>query len=493
MVVGLSCLAAASVLASCALDSPTAPRDLAPSADVSGLDPNPPTASLFDGRVAVCHMHGPTGSIIRVSEHALAAHLAHGDYVAALLVSHETRPTNDGIHFRRISDALGAAREGRLDRGEIVSAACRISIVVSADTYHGTASGHGAGDIENFPLIVDVPDITMRGALAMGLDRDGRATGIGTHAGETTLTPVEPLPFVANVSTPIIIANAHPGGSAGNGLRVEGFVFQSGHDPLVDAGGQAVLSIRTTGLTIRGNRVEGGFTESIDIRSGSALVQWNHLSGTAGTCDICLAGPGRFTAIGNRLLAGGIPGISVSGVVNLPLPTVVEPLEIPATAETWADVRNNQVSSHLRTPVGTGLRVDAIGTGAPNVHNTIHAIFRDNLLDNNRFGVIVHAAFPKPNTALLADVDVTFSGNVIQHSCQAKLLVSFSRHTTALGLASAPYLLNSTFNLALHGNIDWSEVWYSHPAGFGNTLIVDGETIANGARQFYDATGCPGL
>jgi hypothetical protein len=36
-------------------------------------------------------------------------------------------------------------------------------------------------------------------------------------------------------------------------------------------------------------------------------------------------------------------------------------------------------------------------------------------------------------------------------------------------------------------------VWYGHPAGFGNTLLVDGTPIANGNRQFYDAVGCPGL
>jgi hypothetical protein len=55
-----------------------------------------------------------------------------------------------------------------------------------------------------------------------------------------------------------------------------------------------------------------------------------------------------------------------------------------------------------------------------------------------------------------------------------------------------PYLLNSTFNLALNGNLSWDDAWYSHPEGFGNTLVVDGQVIANGTRQFYDATGCPG-
>ena len=79
---------------------------------------------------------------------------------------------------------------------------------------------------------MDVPDITLHGALVMALDADGRATGASTSGEETVLTPVEPLPFVNLLSTPIIVANAHPGGSAGNGLVVEGFVFQSGNAPL---------------------------------------------------------------------------------------------------------------------------------------------------------------------------------------------------------------------------------------------------------------------
>jgi len=447
--------------------------------------------ALQSDRVSVCHAQDARSRILEVGLPALADHLAHGDYVTTLLVSHAGLPAN-GVNFGRITDALAAARSGRLARGELVTAACRITIVVSAETYQGTA-GVASGAVEQFPLVFDVPQITLRGALVMGLDGTGRATGTGTGDEETTLTPVEPLPFVGGLSTPIVVANAHPGGSAGNGLIVTGFVFQSGHNPAVDAGGQGVLSVRTTDLTVKGNRFEGGFTESIDIRSGAVAVVENHLLGGAGTCDICLAGPGSFVATGNRLGTGGIPGIIVAGMVNLPLPAGVEPYDLPATAETWAVVRNNEVHDHLRLPVGSGIRVDGLGIGAPNVHNTVHADIRDNLLVNNRFGMIVHAGFVVANTGRRSDVDVSISGNVFQQSCQANMLVSLARHTTALGISNTLYLLNSTFSLSLNGNLDWNDVWYGHPAGFGNTLIVDGNTIDNGIRQFYDAAGCPNL
>jgi hypothetical protein len=105
---------------------------------------------------------------------------------------------------------------------------------------------------------------------------------------------------------------------------------------------------------------------------------------------------------------------------------------------------------------------------------------------NNRFAMMVEAAFPMPNTLRKGDIELTLHGNVLSESCQNNFLVSFSRHRTALGLNTDPYLLNSSYTLSLGGNIAWDDVWYSHPAGFGNTLTVDGVVIPNGSRVAYD-------
>jgi hypothetical protein len=472
------------ILASCTADVPVAPRTnraalaLAPAA----------------GKVNVCHKPSDGGQILGIGVAGLADHLGHGDYISTLIVNHDAEQAADGAHFATIGDALAAATASRIAAGETLAGACRITILVSSGTFQGTA-GTATGTLEHFPLVVDAPDITLRGALAMALDADGRATGQGTTSDETVLAPVEPLVFDGSVSMPIIIANGHEGGSAGNGLTVQGFVFQSGNDPASGgAGGQAILTLRVTRLAIVGNRFEGGFTESVDLRATSADVMDNHLAGTAGTCDLCLAGPGSFTVGGNRLLAGGIPGISVSPAVGLPVPDVIEPYALPATAEVWADIRNNSVSDHLRIPVGVGIRMDAVGVQAPNVHGSIHAVVQDNLLADNRFGMIVHAAFPAANTDRRGDVDLTLGGNVFEGSCQADLFVSFARHQTGLGIdpKPRPYLLGSTFRLTLEGNLSWDDAWFSHPDGFGNTLVVDGQVMANGSRNFYDAVGCPG-
>jgi hypothetical protein len=473
--------AVCALVASCTSDLPTFAPDRLPAYSIGHSD----------RKVEVCHRPGTDSQVLEIAAAAVPAHLAHGDYITTLRVSHEPDEPADGAHFVTIGDAISAARASRMGAEEMTAGACRITIVVPAGTYAG-ATGRASGTLEHFPLVVDVPDITLHGALAMALDDAGRATGLGASADESVLTPVAPLPIAGGVSTPIIIVNAHPGGFAGNGLTVQGFVFQSGHDPLVDAGGQAILSLRATGLTIRGNRIESGFTESLDLRVGSAAVVQNHLAGTVGTCDVCLAGPGAFSAVGNRLLSGGIPGIAASPTVLLPVPPEVEQYLLPATAETWADIRNNEVRDHRRVPVGVGIRMDAVGIGAVNVHGVIHAVVQDNALVNNRFGIMVHGAFAAAGTDRRGDVDLTLGGNVFQGSCETNLFVSLARHQTGLGLQNTPYLLNSTFRVTLSGDVRLDDVWYSHKAGFGNSLVVDGNVIPNGQRQFYSATGCPG-
>lgn len=479
----VAALGAAAVSAACSADKITG--DDGPPAEFS-------TRSLGD-KVSVCHESGRGHRIVKIGAEALPDHVAHGDYVTTLFVDRDGTLPADGVHFRRITDAIGAAREGRLARGELLTAACRITIRVAAGAYAGTTASPAPSDVEQFPLMVDVPDLTLLGAFEMGLDGRRRATGEGTGAGATTLTPVEPLPVVSTVSTPIILANAHPDGSAGDGLTVEGFIFQSGNDPAGTGGGQGVLGVRVNGITILGNRFEGGFTESIDLRASNGTVLQNHLGGTAGTCDICLAGPGRYRAVGNRLLAGGIPGITVDGPVGLPVPAGVEPYVLPATAETFAHLVNNEIRDHLRIPVGTGIRLDALGVLGSSVQSTVRASIWGNTLVNNRFGIIAHAAFPKAGTPLRGDLDAVITGNQIEQSCQANLLVSFSRHTTSLGLSAQPYLQNSTYRFWLGPDLSWDEAWYGHPDGFGNSLVVNGQVQANGVVQAYDAVGCPGL
>jgi hypothetical protein len=472
----------------CAGEHPTVPITASQNIAASAR-----SGAARDDKVMMCHISDGSAHIIEISPAARDAHIAHGDHIAQFVVDQSNGDVGDGIHFRRIGDAIAAARAVRVARDEQTTAACRITVAVAAGIYRGSVNESADPALDRFPLVIDVPDVTLQGALEMQIDRGGRATGLGEmEEGEneeaSTIVPSPALVSQNLLSEPIVVVNGHPDGFQGNGAIIEGFVFQSGHVG-VDAsfGGVAIFSLRVRDLVVRGNRFEAEFSQSVDLRASSARVDRNHLSGTEDTCDFCFAGPGDYEATGNRLLAGGIPGILVTPAILLPVPPMVEQYVLPASATVNALLVNNEVRNHLRKPVGVGIRVGAIGNGAPNVAGLAHVEARDNLLVSNTFAMIVEAAFPVKNTLLKGDIELILHGNTFSASCQNHLLVSLSRHTTGLGLTSFPYLLSSNYTLALGGDIAWGDVWYSHPAGFGNTLTVDGIQIPNGSRIAYDA------
>src|SRR5690606_773178 len=426
--------------------------------NADGSDPVAPNALPANvlatdavSRVELCHFSGSGAHPIDVAAAALPAHLRHGDYITRLLVSPAAVP-GDGVHFRLIGDALAAARETRMAHEEQTAGACRITIQVAEGTRSAAYGGSADPEVETLPLVVDVPDISLRGAYRPVIDGSGRATDQGETGAVTIIAPVAGLTSAAQFSQPILMINGRSDGFAANRTVIEGFAFQSGN-PAGGGGGAAILALRVEDLEVRHNRFEGGFSESVDLRAGSGSVRQNHLAGGGGTCDICLAGPGRFHAEGNRLLAGGIPGILVVPAVLLPVPAGIEQYQLPASSRVDAMLVNNEIRNHQRVPVGTGLRVGAVGVGAPDVAGYSRVEARDNLIVNNRFGMLVEAAFPVANTLRRGDIEVLLSGNSFVSSCQAHLLVSFSRHTTALGLSNAPYLLGSSYRISLGGDL----------------------------------------
>jgi hypothetical protein len=479
------------IMMACASEPPTVPIMATSHVVAAG------TRAVPNDKVMVCHMTDDAPRIIEISTAALTAHVNHGDHIAQFVVDKASNDLGDGIHFGRIGDAIAAARAVRIARGEQESGACRITIVVVSGIYPGSVAASADPNFERFPLIIDVPDVTLQGAFDMLIDASGRATGVSGNGNATILAPSPSLVSVPNFSEPLLFVNGHVDGFKGNGVVVQGLELQSGH-PGVDSqiGGAGIVSLRVSGLVVQGNRFDDRFSESVDLRASSAHVDHNHLGNggalplLGGTCDICLAGPGDYEAEGNRFLAGGIPGILVTPAIGLKVPVGVEAYVLPTSATVNATLVNNEVRDHQRLPVGVGIRVGAIGVGAPNVAGVTHVDARDNVLVNNRFAMIVEAAFPMPNTLRKGDIELTLHGNTFLASCQNNFLVSFSRHTTGLGLpnANAPYLLNSNYSLTLGGDIAWSDIWYSHPAGFGNTFTVDGTVIPNGSWNAYDAT-----
>ncbi len=458
----------------------------------------PPTASLIaehgENKVLMCHEPDQSALLIEVSAAARGAHENHGDYVARFVVDKASPALGDGIHFARVGDAVAAARTVRIARDERETGACRITVAVAAGIYPGSTSPNVDPDFELLPITLDVPDLTLQGAFEMQIDANGRATGESGNGASSTFDPSPPLAkFGMGSSEPIFMVDGNAGGFSAHGLIIEGFTFRSGHDG-VDAliGGVGILVLRVHDLIVRDNRFEGGFSESIDLRAASASVNRNHLSGRGGGCDLCLAGPGNYEATNNRFLLGGTVGILVLPTVILPVPATVQQWVLPTTATVNALLVNNEVRNHQAVPVGVGFRIGAVGVGASNVAGTTRVVARDNLLADNRFGLIVEAGFQLVGTPRRGDVDLTLQNNTFANSCHSHVLVALSRHSTALGINAIPPLLNSNYTIALGGNIAWSDVWFNHPAGLGNTLTVDDAVIATGSHLAYDpAKVCP--
>jgi len=442
---------------------------------------------------SVCHISGARATALQLDPQQLDTHLRHGDYVMALEVGDGNVNARDIARFSTISAAIAAARTIRTSRPPAAVANCPITITVAPGTYRGTVEPTLDPALERLPLLLDFSGVTLRGALQMSLDDVQRATGIGRDLLATTLLPIQPLSGVAALhSQPLIVVNSQPSGAPTVRVAIEGFVFQSGHAGSgTGFGGQGILALRVRDLTVRGNRFEGGFSEPIDLRASEALVERNHLAGGSGACDLCLAGPGVYRAMDNRLVAGSAPGILVTPATLLPVPPMVERYILPADATVEAALINNEVRDHLHSTIGAGIRLGAVGVGAPNVHGRISARLSGNTLAHNTFGLIVEAAHPTYGSARKGDIAATLDRNQFIESCQRDLMVSLTPHTTGLGLANAPSLRQSTFRLSLGQDLRWQDAWYGNPDGFDNSLIVDDARIPYGSRAGYDAKrGC---
>ncbi len=456
-------------------------------------DDDPTGTTAPTTTVTVCQFVRGGAAAVTIDAASLDSAIATGAYPTDLRVD-PMHPVNDGVQFKTITAAMTNVRASRAVHDERDIAACRVTITVSEGVLNATTSQTTDDAIEHLPIVIDVPDVTIRGATIVPVDGNGRATGaIPSRA--TRIVPAAPLRLIggassqSGVSEEIFVVSGHPAnGSKGHGAVIEGLVLQSGHAPSdTTQGGQGILSLRVRDLTVRGNRFEGNFTERIDLRATSALIDGNDIaSGPGNTCDVCLAGPGGFVVRNNRIAGGGIPGILMVPTLVLPIPDVLQPYVPPAAAQVSAHIENNEILGHLRKPVGAGVRLATMGIGAPGVVGDSRATIVNNLIRNNTFGVIVEAGFPVNSGSLRGDATVTVTGNTLSGSCQNDLLVSFSRHTTALGLSSQPYLRNSTFALTLGPEVDWPAAWFSLPTSLGNTLIVNGAPVAPGVRSAYD-------
>ena len=124
-----------------------------------------------DETVKMCRTAGTPGTIVDVPVSDVATRKAQGDYVASLVVDPASTRVGDSVHFKRITDAMTVVRALRQKRKETVSASCTITIDVAAGAYRGSTKDSPDATLEKFPIVVDVPGVTLHGALTMAFER----------------------------------------------------------------------------------------------------------------------------------------------------------------------------------------------------------------------------------------------------------------------------------------------------------------------------------
>lgn len=493
----LPLLAALAVLPSCTGEQPHL------------LTPTAATAAKgTGGKVDVCHNpDGFDGRIIEISRHAMASHIDHGDYVTSLYVDKQGT-SGDGVHFKRITRAVRAADSTRRANKEKRAAACRITIMVAAGTYHG--SYYTTNDtLETLPVFIGVPDITLRGALPMPLDAESRALG-SSAVGASIIAPDRPmipnLQFGPTAEALVVVADDVTG-YHGNGAIVENFRFRSGHNPAGStAGGIGIGVLRVQDVIVRGNHFEPAVYTAIDSRASTATLASNYGRRLGSGCNLCIGGPGNYKITGNRMIEGGFVGLFLAPVAvrpNHPMGMNLDAIVVPAysaplVVANVATISNNDISNHRGNAQGSGAGIRLLSWvfDAPASSQSSVIRLEGNTLRHNVVGLIVDAnTTPVTSPPLVpGNIDVRLAGNTIGPSCKNSLLVSFTRFSRTLGASSTQaYLSNSTYRLSLGGDTSWSDAWYDNSMGSGNTLLVDGATISPAKRisPSDNPAGCP--
>ena len=138
-------------------------------------------------KVTICHR--PPGNptkleVIRVAQSDVADHLAHGDPIGVnvLYVDASAEFPGSGRSespFRRVTDAVNLARCIRQAEGDYDSADAPLEIQVEAGEYVGAYTRNVLAKdetLEELPIILNVPNLILRGSTILELDDDGRPT-----------------------------------------------------------------------------------------------------------------------------------------------------------------------------------------------------------------------------------------------------------------------------------------------------------------------------
>lgn len=319
--------------------------------------------------------------------------------------------------FKTITQALDLAREIRFGcpaTHVLPSSPHTITIHVAPGTYFGVFAASHSRSEETLPLVLNVPNLSLQGALRFNPD--------GTMTTATTLRPRIPqqtkqhMVVVARTNAPASCRFPESAERTGDFVTISGFVFDGTADngTLPARNESALVSVdRVTNFMVKKNYFTHG-SFGMTARLSSGMIQDNQFVANNGLGVNVSGGsetfPARVKIIGNRVTRNGTFATpnGVGGGVNL-----------QGAAQTENDAPN-LFDAYPFTSVALPATYDR--TAHPElVPDTLDVSAIRNTVDNNAtFGIHVHGYIrdnyrldsAHPNAVMTAKVTARFIDNV---------------------------------------------------------------------------------
>ena len=376
--------------------------------------------------------------------------------------------------YRRITDAVNTARViWQADN------TAKIEIRVEPGTYAGSYSNTNPNK-ENLPIVLDIPDLKLKGSTSLLIDAGGLPTG-EFEPGKNTLLIAQP-PLAANQSL-VIIAPTSPV-LTGRGVEVSKFSFNLGNITTPSPGSSGISARGVQGFTIRNNHATGGGVGGIDTRGSSGEIRGNYA--TMVSCGICVgagnaSSPANVIVRGNRSVNNQNAGVILHGGNSFP-GEVFDKLSAVVEGNDFSDSNTNPMLA-----VGVRVLVSKHEPPSTATFGSVTATISNNRISNNSFGFTIAAGFPYRTFAGAPDprlfngtLDLTLEDNEVVGNVLAPALISFTRSSTTITpseLAQWKYLEHSTYNIA-DPDGELTGYWFDHPV----TDPIDGRTLYNVLR-----------
>ena len=434
----------------------------------------------------------------------------------------------------RITDALARAREIRyeqmLEPGFSEETVRAIEIIITPGSYVGTFGDNTEGRLEEYPLLINVPRVTLRGATRLALDERGRpkrplsdaafAAAVLNDSNNTVLLMKEQEVRQANEYVILILPTtrlATGQRSGGAGVTIEGLSFNVGPGA---GNGAVVAADRANGFTARGcafasvgplemanssGQIEGNlfykgrvgaiFVRAPDASQPNEIVVRNNVAIQKENGGLYLSAAGFNGAV-------GINGISIYNLKRHAAEFQYEPFVMPAHTYANALVENNLFTgAGVGSPLlGYGVRIAGSDgqVSAPGTRGEMDVTLRRNELTNNRDGFTLDASFRHRSSSgtWKMDIRVYLEDNTVSANSRSSAAMSFTGIRTALAPTNPPtalglfkYAQDSAFEITdPAGSV--ADMWVDHlvldplsGTPLNNTFIYNGSLVAPPKRS----------